>query len=226
MSLLKRLTVACIIVLSLCSNAKAEEESESGWEWRLAPLYLWAIQLDGTTSIGPITAPININLGDVFSDVEGVFTANFEGVHNNRWGFIVDFTWVDISSNQGMATLDFEYIQGEVDGSYRFPMGDQTIDFLVGARYYSQDFKLTPTPVAVSEDWVDPIVGGRWTVPLSEKVTLITRGDIGGFGAGSDLTWQALALVDWQPWKHASILAGIRALYVDYETGSGLNLRV
>jgi hypothetical protein len=102
-------------------------------------------------------------------------------------------------------------------------MGDQTIDFLVGARYYSQDFKLTPTPVAASEDWVDPIVGGRWTVPLSEKVTLITRGDIGGFGAGSDLTWQALALVDWQPWKHASILAGIRALYVDYETGSGLN---
>jgi hypothetical protein len=113
MSLLKRLTVACIIVLSLCSNAKAEEESESGWEWRLAPLYLWAIQLDGTTSIGPITAPININLGDVFSDVEGVFTANFEGVHNNRWGFIVDFTWVDIPSisrAKWTAIIDFPWV--------------------------------------------------------------------------------------------------------------------
>lgn len=228
MVLLQRLTVVCIIVLSLCSAANAEEESESGWKWRVAPLYLWVINIEGDTSIGPITAPVEINLSDVFSDIEGVFTVNFEGVHNNRWGFIVDFTWIDISGSLGPATLDFEYIQGEVDGFYRFPMGDQSIDFLVGARYYSQDIKLAPLPVpivsvAVSEDWVDPIVGGRWTVPLSEKVTLITRGDIGGFGAGSDLTWQALALVDWQPWKHASIVAGFRALYVDYETGSGLN---
>jgi hypothetical protein len=188
MSLLKRSAIVCIIVLSLCSGAQAEEESESGWKWRLAPLYLWAIHLEGDTSIGPINAPIDIKLSDVFSDLEAVFTVNFEGVHNNRWGFIVDFTYIDISGDQGPVTVDFEYIQGEVDGFYRFPMGDQSIDFLVGVRYYSQDFKLTPTPVAASEDWVDPIVGGRWTVPLSEKVTLITRGDIGGFGAGSDLT--------------------------------------
>jgi hypothetical protein len=77
MSLLKRLTVVCIIVLSLCSNAKAEEESESGWKWRLTPLYLWVINIEGDTSIGPIMAPVEIKLSDVFSDLEAVFTVNF-----------------------------------------------------------------------------------------------------------------------------------------------------
>jgi hypothetical protein len=52
---------------------------------------------------------------------------------------------------------------------------------------------------------------------------LLVRGDIGGFGAGSDFSWQALGLLDWQPWQHVSISAGIRALGVDYETGSGLD---
>lgn len=223
MSLFKRSTVVCLIVLSLCSIAKAEEESESGWKWRLTPLYLWVINLEGDTSIGPINAPINIKLGDVFSDVEGIFTANFEGVHNNRWGFLVDFTYLDISTNMPPGTLDFRYIQGEVDGFYRFPLDDQSIDFLVGARVYSQDLKLVPTPVDVSETWADPIVGGRWITPLGETLSLLVRGDIGGFGVGSDLSWQALGLLDWQPWQHVSISAGIRALGVDYETGSGLD---
>jgi len=51
----------------------------------------------------------------------------------------------------------------------------------------------------------------------------VTRGDLGGFGVGSDLSWQVLALLDWQPWKHASLVAGIRGLGVDYENGSGLD---
>jgi hypothetical protein len=173
-------------------------------------------------------APIVIDLGDVFSDVEGVFTANFEGVNNNKWGFWVDFTWVDISASEGPLNVDFEYIQAEVDGFYRVPIGRQAIDWLIGVRYYSQDLGITglPTPLPASgisadEDWVDPIVGARWSVALGEKWTLSLRGDIGGFGVGSDFAWQAIAIVDWQPWKHASIDVGLRGLGVDYEEGSG-----
>ncbi len=223
MSLLKRLAVACIIVLSLCSAAKAGEESESGWKWRLAPMYLWAVNLQGDATIGPVSAPVNAKFSDVFNNLEGFLSANFEGVHNNRWGFIVDFSWMDISGNQGMATLNFEYIQFEVDGYYRVVTGRQTFDWLLGVRYYSHDLELIPTPVAVSEDWADPVVGARWTTPLAEKWTLSLRGDIGGFGAGSDLSWQAAGFVVFQPWKHVSIFTGVRALGVDYETGSGLD---
>jgi hypothetical protein len=44
------------------------------------------------------------------------------------------------------------------------------------------------------------------------------RGDIGGFGVGSDLSGQAVAVVDWYPWQHVSITGGMRALRVKYET--------
>lgn len=47
-------------------------------------------------------------------------------------------------------------------------------------------------------------------------------GDIGGFGVGSDFTWNVIGLIQWQPWKYAGILAGYRVLDQDYEDGSGL----
>ena len=232
MTFLRKMLVAssCIACLAFSSAAMSEDESNSGWKWRLAPFYLWAINIEGDTSIGPITAPVDIKLSDVFSDLEGVFTANFEGVNNNRWGFLVDFTWVDIDGNEGPANISFEYIQAEIDGFYRVPIGRQTIDWLIGLRYISQDFGISGLPipplasgVGTKEDWVDPLVGARWSFSFADRWTLILRGDIGGFGVGSDLAWQALALLDVQPWKHVSIDFGVRALGIDYEEGSGLD---
>ncbi len=217
-----------LLAVFACSGALAQDDPESGWKWRLSPFYLWAIQLEGDASIGPIDAPIGIKLTDVFDDIEGVFTANFEGVTNNKWGFQIDFTWLDISSAQGPLTVDFEYIQAEIDGFYRVPIGRQNVDWLIGLRYYSQDFGIGGLPlpsssVGTSEDWVDPLIGARWSAPLGDKWNLRLRGDIGGFGVGSDFAWQALAIIAFQPWKHVSIDGGFRALGIDYEEGSGLD---
>ncbi len=221
MSPLKQLTTVCLVVVALCSAAKAEDGSEDGWKWRVAPLYLWAIQMEGDAAIGPPALAVDIDLSTVFDAIEGAFTANFGGIANNRWGFWVDFTWLDISGNQGLLNVEFEYMQAEVDGFYRMPTGLGAIDWLFGVRYYNQDFKLSPTPVSAAEAWADPVVGVRWNVPFADKWNLLLRGDVGVFGVGSDFTWQAVAMVDWQPWKHASIDVGLRALAVDYETGSG-----
>jgi hypothetical protein len=49
------------------------------------------------------------------------------------------------------------------------------------------------------------------------------RGDIGGFGIGSDITWNLVGMVDFKPWKHVGLFGGYRALYQDYSTGSGSN---
>lgn len=49
--------------------------------------------------------------------------------------------------------------------------------------------------------------------------SLIARGDIGGLQVGSDFARHALGVIQWQPFKHASILAVYRALGMDYEDG-------
>jgi len=52
-------------------------------------------------------------------------------------------------------------------------------------------------------------------------------GDIGGFGAGSEFTWQAAGMVGYRFGlfgdDNARVLAGYRALYQDYKSGSGSN---
>ncbi|MBW1817507.1 MAG: hypothetical protein JRJ60_10130, partial [Deltaproteobacteria bacterium] len=69
----------------------------------------------------------------------------------------------------------------------------------------------------------DPLIGGRYLWKMADKWTMILRGDIGGFGIGSDFAWQAVGMIDFQPWKHVSFIAGYRALDMDYESGSGLD---
>lgn len=46
------------------------------------------------------------------------------------------------------------------------------------------------TTVARTDDWWDPFVGLRGRYNLSKKYYLTGRGDIGGFGVGSELAWQ------------------------------------
>jgi hypothetical protein len=38
-------------------------------------------------------------------------------------------------------------------------------------------------------DWWDPMIGGRFAVPILEPLDLQVRGDIGGFGLSSELAW-------------------------------------
>ena len=91
----------------------------------------------------------------------------------------------------------------------------------MGARYYAADSRLEPTPLEADVSWVDPLAGVRWNWDISDTWSTNLRGDIGGFGVGSDLSGQGVAVVDWQPWQHVSITGGLRALWVKYGTDKG-----
>jgi len=70
-----------------------------------------------------------------------------------------------------------------------------------------------------TEQWVDPYVGLRGHVDLTESVFAVFRGDIGGFGVGSDLTWQAFAGVGCRVSDRVFVEAGYRYMDVDYRQG-------
>jgi hypothetical protein len=81
--------------------------------------------------------------------------------------------------------------------------------------------------VDADKHWVDPVVGIRTLWELTPKWTVTALGDIGGFGAGSEFSWQAAGLVGYRFGllgdDNAKVLAGCRALYQDYKSGSGRN---
>ena len=60
--------------------------------------------------------------------------------------------------------------------------------------------------------WIDPIVGARVRVDLTDRLGLRVWGDVGGFGIGSaaDFTWEAMGLLTWQLSRSWSLLGGYR----------------
>jgi len=77
-----------------------------------------------------------------------------------------------------------------------------------------------------SVSWVDPVVGARIRHQFYPGLDLVVSGDVGGFGAASKFSWQAIAALNWQfmKTKYAtwSGMIGYKALNVDYSQGSGL----
>ena len=66
-------------------------------------------------------------------------------------------------------------------------------------------------------------MGARFRLPLGKKFSFNVSGDVGGFGVNSNIAWQAFPYFSWQFAKWGSVQAGYRWLYIDYETGSGLD---
>jgi hypothetical protein len=104
----------------------------------------------------------------------------------------------------------------------------QFFEPLAGVRYNNLSGEIrgpgilpTPRTPTGTQDWWDPIVDANLALPLGKAFSLNVRGDFGGFGVGSNLTWQAFPYVSWQFTKWGSLQLGYRWLYMEYGTGSG-----
>lgn len=79
-----------------------------------------------------------------------------------------------------------------------------------------------------SINWVDPFVSFRVRHKLAQGQDLELEADIGGFGFGSRISWQALAAYSYTFGRTGNVawagVIGYRALYVDYVQGTGNTL--
>jgi len=140
--------------------------------------------------------------------------------------------------------LDIEMAIIEVGAAYEVArFGALAFDVLGGARYWYQQADLSLDVSAAidvgdlqiagarafarsgSVDWLDPLIGARVRYTVAPGHELVLRGDIGGFGAGSDFSWQAIGAYGFELGTYQGIafsgVIGYRALYVDYVQGEG-----
>jgi hypothetical protein len=100
-----------------------------------------------------------------------------------------------------------------------------TIDALAGIRYwhYSTNLQFNPSllglNLSLSQNWVDPIVGGRIEAVLAPKIVATVAGDVGGWGVGSQLDYQVFGTLGYKVKPHVIVQGGWRYLYVDYTNG-------
>lgn len=76
--------------------------------------------------------------------------------------------------------------------------------------------RAVPEQVSATESWIDPLIGFRGRLNLTDKLYLAARGDIGGFGVGSELAWNAFGSLGYQWTDRFSTELGYRYLSMDY----------
>lgn len=226
--------------LTFAAPASAQiDDFDNGWHFEVAP-YLWAISLDGDAAImgGPgfdVDAPFSDTLSD--ADTLIGLMGHFE-LGKGKWS--VFFTpayskvgYDDIITGYGSTDVEVETAWYEFGGAWRFHDdaidGDEarrwTVDAIAGGRVTSLGIDISPDAGPGADDdktWIEPFIGLRTGVDLSPRFTLRFRGDIGGFGAGSDFAWQAVGLIGWKFVMFdidSTLFAGYRALGQDYDSG-------
>jgi len=222
-----------ILFIPAALNAQDTLSKEKDWEFNLAPFYLWAVSMDGDMTVMGNTAPLQADFNELASNLEGIFTVHFEGMHKSGWGFLTDVSYLNFGGQQTTPgplplklDVDFTNVMVELAGVYRFSLDENALDLIAGMRYYGLEVEIdvigVPPRIDKSQDWVDAMLGARYIWTFTDKWNFKARGDI-GFG-DSDLAWNLAGLFNYQPWKHVSLLFGYRYMDIDYKDGSGLDL--
>lgn len=215
----KALLLATLVIFTFVGTSHAE------WKHRLTP-YLMGASLEGTVGAAGQEVDVDLSASDLLSNLEFGFMINYRA-ETDRFsiGFDGLYTGLGATLESPSAEVDVDQYMIEVTGGYR---AAPPVEILAGIRYNrlsnAIDFRgPLATQVSASKDWVDPIVGARFTAPLSAKWSFRGRADIGGFGIGSDLTWQLGGYLDVRLSPRSSLQFGYRLLDTDYESGSGLS---
>lgn len=209
-------------------------------EWHFSLwVYAWIASFDGevggdTGSTGEID--VDLPLSDAF-DLDGWgFMGHIEAQHG-KWSIFADGLYLDLEADRqtqfdGQANAELQASILELGASYSVihkPVGDGPgrhfrADVLGGARLQSIEIDVDRTFTgggSISadgrEDWIDPFVGARAMYDITDSLYVFARGDIGGFGVGSDLVWNANVGVGYDFADWFGIAAGYRWLDYDYD---------
>ncbi len=214
--------LAILMFAATAPVAEAQSSSDE-WQFQIAPLYLWAVNIDGTMTIRDrVDQDFSVNFSDAFDNLEAAFTVHFEA-GKGRWGLMADVSRLNLSGSQAIQTpgetadIDIENLILEGGGGYRFA---ETWWVIAGVRYFKLEtdigFQLDIAPeISVNESWTDLYAGLLWRPELGKRWTFSGRFDVGA--GGSDLVWNASAILDFQIGKWAAILGGYRHLDYDYK---------
>lgn len=212
----------------------------SDWHVDWVPAYLWFSGLSGNVGAAGYDVPVKVTFSDVLSDLN-IGLMSVLDVRRKRVGLLTDLLFISISSDQKNTPVGISYsgftanaktFFVDPEAYFRVLDGDVlSVDATAGARFWRLDNSLDLFPVSTSvpsvsvgqsQSWVDPVLGARFRVNLAKGWFASLKGDAGGFGVGSQLTYQIYAGVGKEFKQKFSTVAGYRYLDVDYTNGGFL----
>jgi hypothetical protein len=189
----------------LVPGTSADAQDDTDWTFRFTPYFMFS-GLNGDIGVGGRTAPVDASFSDIADHLNFGLLGAFEA-RRGRLGLLTDVIFLDLGADGDIPRPDSPLDKFEVDASnfilspalsYRVTHpGPVSVGIQAGVRYWNVSNTLTFTGDAGgelefddSQDWIDPIVGTRLRADFDDHWFGIALGDIGGFGVGSDFTWQ------------------------------------
>lgn len=211
--------------------------SDSAWEFRIEP-YAWLTGLNGTLGRDPVLIDIDKSFSDIVGNLKMAAALQMEA-RNGRWGIWADGFYAALGTSgdaqsplTGNGKIDLKQFIGELDLEYRiYENTSSFIDLIGGVRYNALKLDMEvdvagpgpgagkSTSASADRGWADPIIGIRGQWNFGERWFLAGKGDIGGFGVGSDLAWCVQGTVGYQFTKLFSTELGYRYFDTDYRDG-------
>ena len=205
-------------------------------KWKVSSeVYMMFPNMNGVTGIGNLPdAEVDQNVSDVFSHFK-IGAMLYLEVANDKWALTSDLAFMHLKEDVKPGTI---INSGEVNVkqlTWEFAALRRLSSWLetgIGGRLNNLDNTLdlttnnigggtTSSSRSISQTWVDPIILARIKGTAGKKFIYQFRGDLGGFGIGSDFAWQIQAYGGWQFSKKFQFTAGYRVISIDYEKGSG-----
>jgi opacity protein-like surface antigen len=241
---LRHAVVRSLLPALLCAGAAGVAQAdESQWSHAITP-YVWGSGMSGQaalgTPLGPLEADVDVSFGDILENLRLGAMVAYRG-DRGPWTVMGDLIYMELEADRARdvgpvrvdATANVEQIALEADVGYRWT---EHVTVFAGLRYNSIDLDLdvlrtgpgagARRTAGESAQWIDPLVGAIAEIPLAPRWALELRGDVGGFGVGADLAWQAVVTARWRATDSVDVVASYRYLDVDYEDGSGADLFV
>lgn len=212
-----------------------KDTTDKKWSFLVEP-YLMFPSMDGESGIRELPSiKVDASPSDIFSNLD--FGAMFYlEARNDQWAIGSDFVYMKLSQDVertkliNSGELEVSQLIWEISGLYRL------LPFLetgIGMRFNNIKMAADIQRNAIgggsaellnaenSEFWVDPILIARFSETLNNTWQFQVRGDLGGFGIGSDFTWQIQGSVGYRFSELFQTTIGYRIIGMDYEKGSG-----
>jgi hypothetical protein len=224
----KKVTLFFSLIL-MCGYVHAESDT---WNFTIEP-YLMASSIKGNAGVGRIAGvPVDVDFSTILENLSMGAMVHFEAQNKAGWGIVLDYGFMDLNADTTVGfggVVDAGLRQGIFEGfvSRQFGRPESGLEAFAGIRWWDNQIRASFDPVIhpgststrIDEDWIDPIVGLRWTNELSSRWDLRLRGDMGGFGISSDFTWSASASALFRMNDRFVLELAYKALDVDYDNG-------
>lgn len=204
------------------------------WSYLVEP-YVMFPNMRGDTGVGELPdVTVDASSGDIFHHLQFGAMLYLEA-SNEKWNYNSDLLYMDLKQDVKSSTLvndgevSAKQLGWEVAGLYKVsPWLEVGIGGLLSVIKVDVDIdrnnideSTTNLRKELSETWFDPMIVAVFKNTLRKKAFYSLRGEVGGFGIGSDFAWQVQGVAGYRFSELFQLQAGYRLIGLDYETGSG-----